>query len=356
MGARVFISLTGPENNFGDFYIRRAALNWTAAAIDRSVFVGRHNDEWLAAAGVEKADTVVRGRERHRLTWLLSAAVSRKRPILVTDPGEVWLVRSRYIHHLVHLIVARVITWRHGTVIIPPHAIAQQRAASIWSPTLRLHRALAKLADVCLWRDKSSLEQVGAGDLVPDIAFSGLPRAGHPDEIRRRCLVSLRGDREFPSDECLKGIAMAAGQAEFEIITFAQVDRDSERAAAVAERLGGRHDARALWKPDAESDLQAMYDEAALVISDRLHVLALAALSGAMPIEIATNPETKVTAHFATIGVRDISLNSAGRSSEDIAAWISTRLTWRPCIRNAVASAHASLAEWSRRVHRLVGD
>ncbi|TDL10058.1 hypothetical protein EUA04_08965 [Mycolicibacterium obuense] len=353
MRHRVFISITGQENNFGDFFIRRASLGWTESANCRSVFAAHHDDGWVEAAGVRADDVVTRGGALHRLAWLLSSVVSRRRPVLVTDPGEVWLVRSRFFQHLFQLLIAAAIVLRRGHIIIPPHAVAQQRAAGVWPPTLWLHRALAKLADVCLWREAHSLEMIGEGDLSPDIAFSEPLRPG--SEVRRLCLVSLRGDRELPSEEWLKGLSAAVTEAGLDIVVFAQVDRDANLAAAVAESLAATYNSGSFWNPDSEADLRALSDQAAVVISDRLHVLALGALSGAVPLEVVADPEAKVRAHFSAIGIHDMSFDSRGRTSEEIARWIAGRLDRRSSVEDAVANAHRALSEWRGLVERLIG-
>lgn len=346
MKPRVFISLTGPDGNLGDIFIRRASLDWVRNPDGVVAFVGKHEPSWIQAMGFGERDVLVYGGTARRLGWLVSCALARRRPVLVTDPGETWVGRSRFIHHLIHLVVALLIKARNGVIIIPPHALAQQKAAPMWWPTLRLHLAFARLATICLWREPWSYETAKFGDLVPDIAMSADLRLGDPSRERSLCIISQRGDRAPFSKETLDALTQFARDEHLSIVTVAQVDVDEGRALQLAAQTGGTSFVWDSSNPDSEAELRNLYDNAAVVISDRLHSLIFGLLSGAIPLELAENPERKVAAHLRAIGIVDVSMNTAKRPTSDVSAWLRAQLDRSEELKSIAREAHARLAPY----------
>ncbi|KJL47553.1 Polysaccharide pyruvyl transferase [Microbacterium hydrocarbonoxydans] len=344
--------MTGPDGNLGDILIRRASLEWVRTPSGVSAFVGSHPQSWLDAMDFTAQDTMVFGGSRERIVWLLKGAFGPKKPILVTDPGETWVGRNRLPHHLFHLAVGLVIKARGGAIIIPPHALAQQRAASKSTITLSLHRLFARLADVCLWREPWSKAEARTGVLVPDIAFSRNPRAGA--DTRDLLIVSLRGDRPLPSRQALDAIRSVGQSTGLEVVAVSQVDVDDERAQTLSSILQTR---AVIWDPEDQASAERVsqaYDRAALVISDRLHVLILGLLSGAMPVELAPSPERKIAAHFSTIGLDHISFNAENRSEDEISFWLSAQIQRREEAVAAMRIAHEELQRVADQVGTIL--
>ncbi|MEV8218578.1 polysaccharide pyruvyl transferase family protein [Microbacterium sp. NPDC077391] len=329
MKSQVFISMTGPDGNLGDVLIRRLSLDWVRRPGGLVAFVGNHNDSWIRAIGFDEQDRLVTGGGLARAAWMLRAALGRSKPIFVTDPGEVWVGRHRLPHHLFQLATGLIVKARGGKIIIPPHALAQHARAERSGMTLRLHRKFSQLADVCLWREQRSLDIVGVGVISPDIGFSDAARASAIDEQRRTLIISLRGDRPFPSTVVLQAIIELARTHSLEIVSLSQVDVDDDRARSIADHLGIRS---LVWDPrnsGSEEQIRGLYDNAALVISDRLHVLVLGLISGAMPVELAEKPERKIAAHFATVGLPDISMDTRYSSVDEVTSWLRVQLSRR---------------------------
>ena len=106
-----------------------------------------------------------------------------------------------------------------------------------------------------------------------------------------------------------------------------QVDEDEARSAELAKRLGCE---LIPWGDDGdlsrERSRRLTYAESTAVVSDRLHVLLLAAQAGAVPVEVVEHPRPKVATHFATVGLQDVSLDVTGMPAAEIDAWITSRL------------------------------
>lgn len=350
----VFIALTGEYQNVGDGLIRRVALDWVRADQGVSAFFGDAPQSWIEQMELTGADRVVTGGWGAFVRWLLSAVVSWHRPVLVTEPGEMTLARWNIPRQVLVMIAAICIRIRGGSVILPPRAVTRRAEALPWLPTVLVHRAICRLATVCLWRDQWSLDTAGAGNLVPDTGFAADLRLGADYADRRKLVLSMRGARAFPPQVWFDGITQFAASRGFEIVTLAQVEADDVRARELAQRLGGRHFP---WTGDGlrrERELRHVYDNTALVVSDRLHVLIIAALSGVVPTEIADTPTAKVKSHFATIGLNEVSLDCRGSSADEIADWLESQSTRHLEVRDRVIAARSVLLAHTSRMRELV--
>jgi hypothetical protein len=81
------------------------------------------------------------------------------------------------------------------------------------------------------------------------------------------------------------------------------------------------------------------------VISDRMHVLVLAALCGALPVELVPRPTAKISAAFATIGVTDITLDATAGGADELRAFLTAQLERADEMSDAVDAASARLGE-----------
>lgn len=302
---RTFVSLTGPAGNIGDALIRRATLDWARGTSDELIaYVGEAPDVWLRQLGVPSGTRVLRGK-KSVARWLFLLATSRNRPVLVLEAGEVPLHRGNGLRELVFLAETIIVRVKRGVVVRPPRGI---RAAT--QPSLWLHALGAKLSQIALWRDAISARLVGACDVTPDVGFRDV-RQGEAFADRDELIVSLRGLRDMPDPEWVDAVKGFARDHELTIHTVVQVREDEARARALAIALGG------VFEPWGDNDalaqeeaLCARYDNAKIVISDRMHVLVLAALGGAVPVELVPQPTAKITEAFAAIGLHDISADS----------------------------------------------
>lgn len=150
--------------------------------------------------------------------------------------------------------------------------------------------------------------------LVPDLAFR-LPWTARPDA--RRAILSFRevaGQDRVALLQGLAGIVSSVRRAGFQPVMIWQVSRDESFCKNLAGALGipavdclgsstGRFE-RAL----------AFYEEAALAVSNRLHVLLIAAARGAAPFAMLPPGEAKIAPLLADQGMADciLPVNGAG--------------------------------------------
>lgn len=344
------MSLTGPAGNIGDALIRRETLSWARGTSDELVaYVGEAPDVWLHQLGVPTGTIVLRTkRSVPRWLWLLATAPGR--PVLVLEAGEVPLDRGNGLRELVFLAETVIVRLKRGVVVRPPRGI---RAPS--NPALWLHALAARLSQVALWRDEKSAALAGSKQVVPDIGFAAGVRPGSPWAARDELIVSLRGARTMPSPAWIDAVRSFAGAQGLRIRTVVQVREDEERSRELADALGGEFDA---WgDTDAvtqERVLRDRYDNARVVISDRMHVLVLAALSGAVPIELVPSPTGKITAAFAVIGLHGVSHDSSDADVAALTQMLNDRLGRRDEVVAAVAGAADRVAHVESRMREAV--
>ncbi len=333
---RTFVSLTGPAGNIGDALIRRGTLEWALGTSDELVaYVGEAPDVWLAQLGVPADATILRSK-RSVPRWLWLLATARRRPVLVFEAGEVPLDRGNGLREIVFLAETLIVRLKGGVVVRPPRGI---RAAT--NPALWIHARAARLSQVALWRDRASAKLAGGRRVVPDIGFAAGIRAGVPEAERDELIISLRGARPMPDEAWIEAVRSVAADEGLRIRTVVQVREDEDRARELAQALGGTFEPWA--DTDAvtqEAQLRDRYDRARLVISDRMHVLVLAALSGAVPAELVPRPTAKIAAAFEVIGLRGITRDAEGADTVTLAAFLRAQLE-----RNAEVIARVSAAE-----------
>ncbi|WP_460800056.1 hypothetical protein [Microbacterium sp. GXF0217] len=309
---RTFVSLTGPAGNIGDALIRRETLAWASDTSDELVaYTGDAPDVWLTQLGIPEDAIVLRSKKSvPRWLWLLIAAP--RHPVLVFEAGEIPLDRGNGLRELVFLAETLIVRLKGGVVVRPPRGI---RAPS--QPSLSIHRLAARLSPVTLWRDAVTLATARTGRLAPDIGFSAGIRPGLGWNERAELIVSLRGARPLPDERWIRTVRESAERAGLGIRTVVQVREDEDRARELAELLGGVFEEWGETDPLAQEErLRERYDAAQLVISDRMHVLVLAALSGAVPVELVPQPTAKIREAFAAIGLDDVSIDAATTDQE----------------------------------------
>lgn len=304
---RTLVSATGPAGNIGDALIRREAVRWALGTSDELVvYVGEAPDVWLRQLHLPAGTRVLRSK-RSVAKWLWLIATAPRHPVLVFESGEIPLDRGNVLRELVFLAETLVVRLKGGVVVRPPRGI---RAPT--QPATAIHAIAARVSQFALWRDAASAALAGGTRVVPDIGFGAGIRPGTPWEDRRELVVSLRGTRPFPDADWVTAVRTFADSEGLRIRTVVQVREDEDRARELADALGGVCDPWGETDPLAhEAQLRERYDAARLVVSDRMHVLVLAALSGAAPLELVPSPTHKITAAFATIGLMDLTADAA---------------------------------------------
>lgn len=346
--SRSFVSLTGPAENIGDALIRRGTLEWALGTSDQLVvYTGNAPDAWLRQLGVPD-DAVVLRSKRSVPRWLWMLATSPGRPVLMFEAGEVPLDRGNVLRELVFLAETVIVRLKRGVVVRPPRGI---RAPT--NPALRIHALAARLSQVALWRDSASAALAGGGAIAPDIGFAVSP--GSSDQDRRDLVISLRGARPMPGKAWVDAIRATAEAEGLSIRTVVQVREDEQRARELAETLGG--DFEPWGDTDAvqqEATLRERYAGARLVVSDRMHVLVLAAIDGAAPAELVPSPTRKITEAFATIGIGGISCDADTCDSVAMQAFLAERLDHAVEVEQRIGAARERLADIEREMRAII--
>lgn len=349
MGDReVFVVLTGVSGNLGDAVIRRRVLEWCRPLGRVHAYVGRTTAGWVEELQLRPDEVVYTAPQRRQ--WLRRLILGRGPRFLMLDPGEVPLGREHLKSEVMFLAITAVLRLRGGYIFRPPRAVGDYDSLTAW-----FYRTSARLSQTVLWRDSPSLQRMGVGELSPDTAFAEPAVAGSPFEARTRLLVTLRGKRPLPTPDTLDAIRDFAEAQGLQITTMAQVDEDETRCSEVAEWLGADVAEYLPWgeRSDLEQEMavRRLYEDCAYVVSDRLHVLILAAKAGAVPIEIAPAPAPKIRTHFATVDYEGVSLDAEGQSASSISVFLATQVGRAPEVVAKLAVAQDVLV---RRVQKAL--
>ncbi len=337
--AQIYVILTGVSGNLGDAVIRRRVLEWSRGLGDLHAYVGRTTPGWVEQLGL-RSDERVYGASGRR-TWLKGLVFGRGRRVMVFDPGEVPLGREHLRSELMFLAIVAAVRIRGGVVFRPPRAVGRVDPFVGW-----LYRTSSRLSNVVLWRERPSFERMGVGRLVPDTAFAEPRLEGAPAHERTAVVVSMRGKRELPPSQWFDGITAFALAHNYKLVLLSQVDEDEERTRELAARFGPIAE-YVPWGERSDLEQEVMvrdrYLTSAMAISDRLHVLILAAQAGAMPVEVAPAPKPKVEQHFSTIGMPGLSLDCGARTAAEVAAYLEAQLLRRDELSERMIEASENL-------------
>lgn len=332
---QIFIILTGVSGNLGDAVIRRRVLEWVRGTGDIHAYVGRTTPGWNEQLALTSDETSYSASQRR--AWLKNLLFGRGKRALVFDPGEVPLGAPHLKSELMFLAVAVVLRLRGAKVIRPPRAVGEYSAL-----VGGIYRLSALLSQEVLWRNKASYTLMKTGKLVPDTAYSEPLVPGIARTERDYVIVSLRGKRPFPSPLWFESVRKFAEDNNLRVKVASQVDEDEVRSEEIAAKLGLIAD-YIPWgtRSDLEQELMVrdLYTRAAAVISDRLHVLILASLAGAQPIEAVDKPVPKAEEHFAVIGLTGMSLDTAKATGPEIVEFLTRQLGREDQLNRDLASA-----------------
>jgi hypothetical protein len=343
----LMVVLTGAYGNIGDAVIRRRIFGWVRDLGPIHAYVGNATDDWIDQLGLSKNDRVYRAADK--LAWMKLCVGSKAPAALVLDPGEVPLDRKALIPEAIFTLITLLIRLRGGVVVRPPRGVG--KASKV---TQTVHRLGVASSQVALWRNQKSFDLIKRGELCPDTAFQeDFTWTG--EESRRDLIVSLRGARTFPSDAWFEGIRAIQSTHGLRLVVASQVREDEARSRELADALDAEHIAwGAATDLEHEENLRSRYHEAKIVVSDRLHVLILAALAGAVPLEVVDHPKDKVAVHFAQIGVSTVSVDASETTTEQLSLFVKSAVEGLPALREAMASARGSLNILEKRVRLLV--
>jgi len=348
MARRVFVRGTGQEDNIGDVVLRRALFDRLRQAGELHIYLADASTDFIASLELGPRDEVYRDMRTWKIALLRSLV--RRSTWFVDKPGEVLLTSDIYKgqRSLLPLLIA--VRLRGGRVL--RLGVGQRSPNPDMTPSFR---RLYRISNAVLWRDSQSASDFGIGNVMPDWGFEA-PRALPVETKRDLLVVSYRGDRPELSQTTLDRIRAFAVEHALEIVAVTQVQRDGDRSDELARALGGVAEPWPLDKSHAEQerDLRNIYRRTAMVLSDRLHVLIVAATEGAVPVNLVEVPDIKVARHFDVIGYRSITVaasgDGAGRDQQDVSVALSAQMERADEIKTAMETAARRIEELSAAV------
>ena len=308
----VFAWLGGQRDNVGDSALRRAYADALRPLGPLVVWSGGPHGDYDPGLGLAPDDRVCRS----FLAWtgaLLARAV-RGGAVLALNAGEYTLTHRYFLKSLLLLPVAAILRLRGGRVVWAGAAIPRARRGYGW-----LFRLYARMANVLLWRDSETADVLYPAATMPDWAFALAPEETPAEDApidattRPYLVVSLRFDRPLPSREWAREVQAMADRLGLRLLLVTQVRRDDARAREVLGMLD--HAELLTWgEPDhraRELRVRSVYRDARVVLSDRLHVLIMAATEGAVPLGWVEAATTKIDRHFGEVDLAWVATPSA---------------------------------------------
>lgn len=258
---------------------------------------------------------------RGRLRWWgeLIGVMGRKRGtsrVLVLKPGGLVAPRSAaerlgFLTRVCLVAVARltgadVVQFCHSAGSLPP----------VWRG---LERWKTRILTVSMPRDQATVDANGLRcEPVPDallLADDVTPPTRRTRNERFRLVVSLRdGPRISPASApaLAKSVRDTARRLGLVAGVVTQVGRDDELNGSIAHGLDvtplARWDQR---RPESRRAVFDAYDEAEVVISNRLHVLLIAARRGAHCVAVVDDHRSKIPGALCSSGVGFATVTSA---------------------------------------------
>jgi hypothetical protein len=192
---------------------------------------------------------------------------------------------------------------------------------------------------------------------MPDWGFA--PATGKPASGERNLLlVSYRGDRPPLGDTAISALQTFAADRGLAIVVVTQVGRDEDRTSELAAQLK----APTLGWPegvshaDQERRLRALFQRAAVVASDRLHVLIVGATEGAIPVNLVEEPDVKVVRHFDVIGYHSLSIVVNDAGVEELVAGLTAQAARVTELNLAVDQARQEIARMTAEALSLTNS
>lgn len=303
----IFLWLSGHVRNVGDSMLRRPLSDLYRSAGDIHVWTGAPGTGYEAGLRLAETESAP-----SFLQWVrdYTTATLRGRPTFVFNAGE-FAVTKAYFFGIIILAPTLLLARAKGARIVWVGAGVRGRRRFFMWP----FDALARAASDLRWRDVASTGLMGRGDVMPDWGF-GLGPGGEvapaitDPGVRDRVTmtISLRGDRERPSDHWVDSVRKLAERLGLGVVCVAQVEDDDELARELANKLGadivgwgdGDH-----W--EQEKRVRAAYSRSALTLSDRLHGLIIAATEGSVPLGWCEATTIKIANHFDVVGAEWVS-------------------------------------------------
>lgn len=336
-----WVAMAGQFDNVGDTLHRRVLLDRLRGREALSLHIGSAPESFLAGLeldGAEKLYTSAR-------EWASSAlARSGRDSIFAFTSGEIRLSRARALREFALAPVTARVQNRGGR--IARIGIAAGSGGSFQDPlTERILRSAIRRTDLLAWRELRSQSLFGTGILVPDLGFAaGGAGLRDSEASRTKLALTMRFDRPTPPRAWLDGLRIFATRLDLQLVVTSQVRRDNARSRDLATELDAVFDP---WPVDhdhrqREDRLRRLYQDCALVVSDRLHALILAATEGAAVAAASPALSDKIPRHFAAID-HDLALPAPDGTAEDFVTHLAGEAQRRLSLRDRVLASREAI-------------
>lgn len=350
MSKKIFVPGVGQHENIGDIILRRPLINWLRESGELHIYVGASTIGYDRGLGIQPQDVLYHS----FIKWYFSALwqAIKLNAHYAFKPGEIQLTILGLKEHLGMLPLLAILRLTGGKVI------RIGSGARNYSPLPRMFMMPSVLlSNIVMWRDSVTTNYMGSGTTMPDLAFvEGVNQAEHLPLIERNILVvSMRGDREHPSDEWLEAVKLYADQQSLSVVLITQVLRDSALSKKLADKLGAglidwdgeNHDVQ-------EKQLRDLYARTHTVVSDRLHVLITAYTHGALPIGMLSYASDKIKRHFDAASVNNICIFTSGMNKNAIFDAMQTVFKNRSTTLSALSATREKLLAIKKQVSVLL--
>ncbi len=247
----------------------------------------------------------------HFFLQMLKSSLNSEAALLVTSCGDISMNRETPLRDLAIEVLLKTLRMGIASIGISFSNMSESKLR-LWR---KIHHAKRYIAP----RDSKTAallaEQGVDAECIPDLAF-GLPYTRLPG-IRGSAAISLR-ETELPPTLLkitIENSMHVVNSIGHELITTWQVDYDKELTHQLSDTFCLK-----LLKPETvlegrQQALEAIYDQCDFVISNRLHVLLLAASRGARPIPLLTQSETKIRSIFEDCGLTSQIIEAKDKTS-----------------------------------------
>lgn len=320
--AITYVWLTGHIRNVGDSALRRPYVHSIKSFNDVQVWGGRKPESDGYLSGLQLSENEI---SPSFFSWYrkLCLDLTKRKVNFAFNAGAFGVTKEYFFGILAILPLLVVLKLRGGKVLWLGSAIATKKKGFTWPFFI-----LAGIADSMRWRDTESSSVFVKRKSMPDWAFGAKPLVSEEqiDDVSRRrnkLVLSLRGDRTYPSEEWLDLVEDLANRLRLQIVVCVQVKEDQLYAEKMADRFAAE---LVGWEYETHIDqerlVRSVYKDTQLILSDRLHGLIIAATEGAVPLGWCESSTTKISRHFNQVNAQWVSCDpgSVNSSIRDLTA------------------------------------
>jgi len=341
-----FTYLSGQYDNLGDALLRRAFAHALGADRRWHVYLGAAPDDYVAALELPRDARTYRSLPR----WLAAASVGmlrRGRSRFLANPGEI-------SSSLTEFALGGASAWllMLGRLVGNPGFRLGVGARDRARPASLGHELAVRLARVNAWRDETSRNLYGRGDVCPDWAFALSPEGAEHE--RRNLALAYRTDRPLPSDAVLHAVIEWSRERGLEPIAVSQTLRDRAGTALLAQRLGVAHaGTEADDLTTLEREVRGIYQRSALVLGNRIHALIVGAVDGAAPAIVIGHPDVKIARTMRPAGLC-LEDGVTADAPDAVGPYLESVYAHADDDRRAVGAAGAALRCWAEAAGKTV--